>query len=81
MRDALKEHKGECCHFKQWWVDWLIPSSPTHTHTPLFLLLTGVITCIKIRRDDEEVGKIHHWCMWLGACTCTYMYQIHIVIP
>ena len=46
MRAALKEHKGT--------------SYSAQSHTGLSLHCnTGVITCIKIRRDDEEVIHTH----------------------
>ena len=49
MREALKEHKGEFCHMKQGCVHCTL-SIPHSSFS-----LTGVITCIKIRKDDEEV--------------------------
>ena len=54
MRAALKEHKGT--------------SYSAQSHTGLLLHYTGVITCIKIRRDDEEVIHTH---------TLSRVYSLH----
>lgn len=47
MKSALKEHKGK---------EWSVGHSSRKQALTMSVYATGAITCIKIRRDDQQVS-------------------------